>query len=689
MPRLPVRRMLPVLLIGVFILSATASFAQSAGQYIARGDKELKDGYPQSALFYYRLALGIDTHDVEANFKAGEAYRTLRNYDRAAAYYGDASEVDSKDEYLESIFWLGMMQKQMGEYSSAKRNFQYFLSVYRQRDDFYRWARDELASCDWAIDHQGDDPQMKVSLPDSGLNTIHAEMSPFLFDSNTLYFATMRYESEVVKKNKPVYVEMKKAVKDSVWSLVDMDVPVNDDNAHVGNGCFSKDSSRFYFSKCATTADCKIYVTRMTDAGWSQPEKLDNPVNEDGSLSTQPMIATLGEEEYLFFVSDRGTGKGGMDIWYVEVKRGEPTTRIRNLGTRINTKGNEITPWFDASDTTLYFSSNRQLGFGGFDIYKSKGAPGTFNLVENAGTEVNSPADDYYFTFHSKDSLGYFASNRISGVKEAGNETCCNDLYKVRLVPPIDSIEVIDSVEVDTVEIEIDSTAIVDVLETEQPDSTETAVVEEVPVPETIEELQRLLPISLYFHNDRPNPRSTGTTTGRNYLQTVNEYLALEAEYMQAVDNSALSAEQKAQMRQELQGFFARNVKQSVGRLDAALAVVLKELESGTDIELAVKGYASPLANSDYNLNLTYRRINAMENYFRSYENGALVPYIDNTSADGGQLTIVKIPYGETKASSDISDDLNDKLGAIYSPKATLERRIEVLRVEKKGEDSE
>lgn len=682
MPRLHlIPSRFPLLLFAVLLTPAIA-LAQTPGQYIAKGDKELKDGYPQSALFYYEHALGVDTLHAEANFKCGEAYRVMRNYKRAAAHYRFTAEVDSREAFPEANFWLGMMLKQMGRYTEAKRNLQYFLSIYRQRDDFYRWARDEVNSCDWALDHQGDEPQMKVELPDSGLNTIHAEMSPFLLDSNTMYFATMRYESDVVKKNKPVFVEMKKAVKDSaVWTLVDVDVPVSDNAAHVGNGCFSPDSTRFYFSKCPDPASCKIYMTSMSADGWSVPEALGAPVNENNSLSTQPAIATFEGNEYLLFTSDRATGKGGMDIWYVPLRNGIPTTRVRNLGTRVNSQGDEITPWFDDRDTMFYFSSNRHLGFGGFDIYKSKGAPGSFNLVENAGTEINSPADDYYFIYDSEDSLGYFASNRISGLKEAGNETCCNDLYKVRLIPEEDSVEVIDSVEVDTVDVDIDTTVIAQI-----PD---TVPEEEVPIPETIEELQDLLPISLYFHNDRPNPRSVATTTGRNYLQTIYEYLALENEYYDAIEKSTLNTEQKAVMRGDIKQFFAQNLEQSVERLDGALAVVLKELESGSEIELAVKGYASPLANSDYNLNLTYRRIHAMENYFRAYQDGALVPYIDNESDEGGKLTIVKIPYGETQASDDISDDLNDKVGAIYSPKAAYERRIEVLRVEKKeeGED--
>jgi outer membrane protein OmpA-like peptidoglycan-associated protein len=112
--------------------------------------------------------------------------------------------------------------------------------------------------------------------------------------------------------------------------------------------------------------------------------------------------------------------------------------------------------------------------------------------------------------------------------------------------------------------------------------------------------------------------------------------------------------------------------------LDKALRVLLQELEDSNRVNLAVKGYASTLASSDYNLNLTLRRISSMENYIRSYANGAFVPYLN-----AGSLQIERIPYGESQANQDVSDDAADALGSIYSPKAARERRIEILKVER------
>ena len=589
------------------------AFAQTAGQYIAKGNKEQKDGYFQSAIFYYKKALKMDTNLLEANFETAQAYRKLRNYKRALSFYEATVPVDGRDLFPEARFYSGLMQKQMGKYKDAKRNFESFLSIYRSRDDMYRWARDEVISCDWALEHKNDTAEYEILKPDSGMNTIHAEMSPYLYDSNTLYLSTMRYEKDEVKKNNPVFVEVQKMVRDSgIWIIAELDLPIAAEDAHVGNGVFSADSSRFYFSKCPDFGSCSIYVTKNKGGTWNEPSPLPEPVNVANATNTQPTIAKIGEDEFLIFASNRSTGKGGMDLWFVPLKNGEPTSRLRNMGNNVNTKGDEITPYFDRSDTTTYFSSNRHPGFGGFDVFKSQGKPGSFNATENLGTEVNSPADDYYLMMKRQDSVGYFASNRISGLKKSGNETCCNDLYKIRVLPPPVEILPIDTLEVDTLEA----------------DSLPPAALVEIENPKNLKELQTLLPISLYFHNDRPNPRTTSKTTKLTYVETVEEYVGLRQEYIDAVNNSALDGTAKIELGDALKLLFERDLQASISRLNKALDVLLIELADSATINLAVKGYASPLADSDYNLNLTFRRIASMENYINQYAYSVFKPYL-------------------------------------------------------------
>jgi hypothetical protein len=116
--------------------------------------------------------------------------------------------------------------------------------------------------------------------------------------------------------------------------------------------------------------------------------------------------------------------------------------------------------------------------------------------------------------------------------------------------------------------------------------------------------------------------------------------------------------------------------------------LLLKELEKGQKIRVTVKGYASPLAKTEYNVNLTLRRIASLINYLKEYDNGVFLPYINQKAENGGSLSFVKIPFGEYKADINVSDNFHDQRNSVYSRKAALERKIEIISVSQVLKDS-
>src|SRR5690606_26407822 len=123
--------------------------------------------------------------------------------------------------------------------------------------------------------------------------------------------------------------------------------------------------------------------------------------------------------------------------------------------------------------------------------------------------------------------------------------------------------------------------------------------------------------------------------------------------------------------------FFDQQVEEGRRILIELIDALLPVLENGDSITLAVRGFASPLAKSDYNNNLSLRRISSLENELRSAKNGALLPFIQS-----GVLKIERLPFGEEKADSDVSDDLYDTKRSVYSVPAMKERRIEIEAME-------
>ena len=124
---------------------------------------------------------------------------------------------------------------------------------------------------------------------------------------------------------------------------------------------------------------------------------------------------------------------GGMDLWYSIVKDGVAEQPV-NLGPRINSPYDEVTPYYDQPNGVLYLASDRPGGLGGFDIYCAVGSRNTWQPAELACGCLNSEYNDLYFTITRRDSAtgapigGYLASNRPDSYFLT-DSTCCNDLY--------------------------------------------------------------------------------------------------------------------------------------------------------------------------------------------------------------------------------------------------------------------
>jgi len=105
-------------------------------------------------------------------------------------------------------------------------------------------------------------------------------------------------------------------------------------------------------------------------------------------------------------------------------------------------------------------------------------------------------------------------------------------------------------------------------------------------------------------------------------------------------------------------------------------------LEQGQSIQITIKGFASPLNKSEYNTNLSKRRINCVENYLRKYNNGVFLPYLDTVDSKiKNKLYIIKNAFGETKAAANISDKRSDLRNSVYSPEAAKERKVQIIGI--------
>jgi len=161
----------------------------------------------------------------------------------------------------------------------------------------------------------------------------------------------------------------------------------------------------------------------LPDAGWELSILL-GIANEEGDFQAgKPFVfngpgystgfpAFSPDGESLYFSSDRPGGQGGYDL-YVSKRTASGWGTPTNLGDRVNSPGNEISPY--AVGNSIYFSSDYLPGFGGMDIYRADLIGASVSSVVNMGNGVNSPADDAGFTLSKDGQWSYFFSNREGG----------------------------------------------------------------------------------------------------------------------------------------------------------------------------------------------------------------------------------------------------------------------------------
>lgn len=256
------------------------------------------------------------------------------------------------------------------------------------------------------------------------VNSRRAEFSPAISGSkdDELYFTTSN-DKVVGKENSNItgtkYFDIWVTKKDEkgIWQKPqsigeDFNTP-NDE----GTPCFSPDGNSMYYTVAGGMEGMgmqpAIYVSRRSDASWGKGTKL--AISND-TVFTYAHPAISPDGKHIYFVSDIPGGQGGMDIWRATLE-GSSVGALENLGSEINTEGDEMFPTF-SPDGLLYYSSNGKEGMGGLDIYSARlDEWGTWH-ISHLEPPINSNADDFGMTFMretKEEQEGWFSSNRNSG----------------------------------------------------------------------------------------------------------------------------------------------------------------------------------------------------------------------------------------------------------------------------------
>ena len=140
--------------------------------------------------------------------------------------------------------------------------------------------------------------------------------------------------------------------------------------------------------------DGSIYSTKYENGLWSPIKKLNKNIN---TRYYESHAAVSYDGNKLYFTSNRDGGEGGLDIYVSEKDGTGDWGPAVNLGPAINTPYDEDTPFITQNDSVLYFSSEGHNSMGGYDIFRSQRTGSGWEKPVNLGFPVNSADDDKFF----------------------------------------------------------------------------------------------------------------------------------------------------------------------------------------------------------------------------------------------------------------------------------------------------
>ena len=172
-----------------------------------------------------------------------------------------------------------------------------------------------------------------------------------------------------------------------------------------------------YREDASKTNRLQLYRASKNSLGeWAKVKRIHFNSNEYSVA--HPSINAQGN--LLYFASDMPGTIGDSDIFVADLNPDGTLGEPINLGKLINTQGRESFP-FISSKGDLYYSSNGYPGLGGLDVFvvrdfESKLRQNASNyVVENLGKPINSISDDFGYYENLKTKEGFFTSNREGG----------------------------------------------------------------------------------------------------------------------------------------------------------------------------------------------------------------------------------------------------------------------------------
>ncbi len=362
------------------------------------------------ALEYLDKALGVDSTYINAHITKGGIYSEMKNYPASVVEYGKARSMDTAYFYdMDLPYSIALAGN--GQFDEALQAIHRFLRIANLNDRSRNSGLYRQKTYEFAV-QMAHDPQISqyVFAPVNLGDSINTKVSEYL-PSVTLDGKNLIFTRNVNGYNEDFYESH--IGPDGKWSLArplvgNINTPENEGAQNI-----SQDGQLLVFTGCNRPdglGSCDIYYSLQTRQGWSTPQNIGEPINSE-FWESQPCLSP--DKKDLYFAAKSPYGHGGSDIWVSHRQDNGSWSTPENLGTNINTAGDESCPFIHADNQTLYFTSNGLPGYGGTDLFVvHKDSTGHWGTPQNLGYPINTKDDEGSICIAADGKTAYYASDR-------------------------------------------------------------------------------------------------------------------------------------------------------------------------------------------------------------------------------------------------------------------------------------
>ena len=314
---------------------------------------------------------------------------------------------------LDAWLWLANAEHRTGEFDLARKHVDSFLAKAGERHGSTEWASKILAEVRFA-ERQLDNPT-DAFVSSMSINSEGNETHPVLTaDGQIMFFSSDRARSNgsnhgrVDPNTKTHYFDIYRTElqQDSTWEEPEyLNMGIRNHAKVIGSDAFGQ--KLIVLDDDGWTHELK--TTELWERGWTvaEPFYLDRTIPNEGEIVFFP-----NKNRLIASVKMR-RGEGGFDLFESALDAEGRWSKLKSLGTRVNTWGDEITPFVAADGVTVFFASNGLQSMGGLDVYRTtRNAAGGWTEPEHLGAPINSVDDDMAFVIGAKGEVGYLASRR-------------------------------------------------------------------------------------------------------------------------------------------------------------------------------------------------------------------------------------------------------------------------------------